>query len=695
MAQYRIEIDQCIETHGTVNYQDPNNNLRTLFHKYCMRSRDIPISIFEYLFEKGANINLQDKDGVSPLQYGVQYLLNPIDPTVLSSLLNRQELHIDQKDLKGRTLLHYACKNINHVPIAVFNSILDRGADINLVDVCQNNPLQLAFKHYSTEAADGNNPDINTIIKKLLDLPKLQTNHQNKCGKTIVHIALENQNPGKIPLILFQQIFNKGGNVMIKDQLDNTSIHLLFKNYSQPAQSEVIQLFLDQPNVNINEPNNKSCTPFHYACHYVATIPMVIQYLVDTMNADVTARDYQGHTPLQIACENYRRSSPSALLIRLINRPNVNVNQQDSAGFSILHSACKNLLNIQVDVFQLLVGEKGGDLNLPASGTLPHPQLDTPLHLAVTASTLRCNAVVRYLLSQNGININAVGFRNRTVFHNLCSNISSYHYDTLFDLITNCRPDCAARDNSNTTPVQYAMNSVNVHGEFETEQRRLIPLLLQQDGVDVNYRSNVYGSLLDLASANIDNIQIDIFRDMIENKNGDLTIQSRSDRQNVVQIAFRNPKCGNYLPTLEYLLHRLPQDSIDDGDVYARTLFHLSCENYQNLPLSLFQAIVETKGADVFTRGYPGPKLYDSPFHAVLMNGRFTRNIEVLRYVLKLYGVSAQILGAEDDNLEIQRYIEMKGLIFNNLDNFSAYLRQNGLVFDEDKFKRWYEVVTA
>jgi ankyrin repeat protein len=92
----------------------------------------------ELLFAKGADINVRDSGGKTPLMYATEneYLGRqiPVNPLVIKELLAKGA-EIDAKDSNGQTALMHAVQNDfrNH-PLEAVKTLLANGADVNAMD---------------------------------------------------------------------------------------------------------------------------------------------------------------------------------------------------------------------------------------------------------------------------------------------------------------------------------------------------------------------------------------------------------------------------------------------------------------------------------------------------------------------------------------------------------------------------------
>jgi ankyrin repeat protein len=95
-----------------VSIKDEYDN--TLLHAACLNINKLPLDIFKVLIETmGFGVNARAQDNDTPIHYALS-LFNPNkggDITVLTYLINQQNLNVNIKDQNGYNLLHSACTN--------------------------------------------------------------------------------------------------------------------------------------------------------------------------------------------------------------------------------------------------------------------------------------------------------------------------------------------------------------------------------------------------------------------------------------------------------------------------------------------------------------------------------------------------------------------------------------------------------
>jgi ankyrin repeat protein len=112
----------------------------------------------------------------------------PFLGTVFYKLKNNIPVDINQKDVYGRTALHYAAQLKN--PLFV-NVLLVHGADLETKDPSHRTALQIA-------AAAGNL----SVVRRLLIIPTIQVNSQDQYAETALYVAAEAGHASLVEMLL-------------------------------------------------------------------------------------------------------------------------------------------------------------------------------------------------------------------------------------------------------------------------------------------------------------------------------------------------------------------------------------------------------------------------------------------------------------------------------------------------------------
>ena len=179
-------------------------NGRTILHHACLRN---DVQFVENLLNLGADPNVQDNNGATPLMSALQRHGNGTDMNLLSLVLSL-DWKPDIKDNIGRTVLHYSAKCDNILIPLMF---LSAGCDVTAVD----NDGRTFSDLISEES-------LQLINKQLLRIDRRQiicVVGYPKCGKTTI-IAAFQQAQKNVNSGIFQRFITKKFNIRVT--LDNS-----------------------------------------------------------------------------------------------------------------------------------------------------------------------------------------------------------------------------------------------------------------------------------------------------------------------------------------------------------------------------------------------------------------------------------------------------------------------------------------
>jgi ankyrin repeat protein len=174
-------------TDDNIKRIDPGTGY-TILHNYCKYIDSIPFEVFRYLIEtKGCDVNVQDNHNDTPLHHAFRHF-NPNDAgdiNVLTYLLNQKIVNANIKGINGYSLLHYACNNINKLPIDIFKLLIEtHGYDVNTQDNYKDTPLHNALRRF-----DPNEGGDITTLTYLIDQKAVNVNIKTRNGHNLLHVA--------------------------------------------------------------------------------------------------------------------------------------------------------------------------------------------------------------------------------------------------------------------------------------------------------------------------------------------------------------------------------------------------------------------------------------------------------------------------------------------------------------------------
>jgi len=187
-------------------------------------------------------------------------------------------VNINIRNQNDTTLLHFACDNINTLPLEIFKVLIETlGCDINAQDRDNNIPLHIAFYHFNPRLGG----DIN-VLHYLLNQKGVDGNINNIDDTTLLHTACSKINT--LPLEVFQYLIGKlGCDVNAQDDNWNSPLHYALCCFSPNygGNISVLTYLLHQEKVNGNIKDKYNTTLLHTACYNINNLPLEIFHHLD------------------------------------------------------------------------------------------------------------------------------------------------------------------------------------------------------------------------------------------------------------------------------------------------------------------------------------------------------------------------------------------------------------------------------
>jgi len=229
-------------------------------------------AVVRLLLDKGASVDAKDNNSRTPLLWAAENGYEAIMRLLLDKGAN-----IDAKDNNGRTPLLWADRNGHE---AIMRLLLDKGANIDAKDNNGWTPLLWAFQN-GHEA----------IVRLLLD-KGANVDAKDNDGRTPLLWAAEDRHEAVVRLLL-----DKGASVDAKDNNDRTPLLWAAKNKHEA----IVRLLLDK-GASVDAKDNNGQTPLLWAAEnrHEAVVRLLLN-----KGADVGAKDeWDDRTPLSYAAEN-------------------------------------------------------------------------------------------------------------------------------------------------------------------------------------------------------------------------------------------------------------------------------------------------------------------------------------------------------------------------------------------------------
>jgi len=300
MIKYLIEGDNDFKPQININAKDINGNYPLI--TFIRSDRCSHLNLLLYLLEKGANPNVKDSNGYSPLMLSIQkeFEMSENIPHSFVKILIKHGADVNEKDANGNTLL---ALSVQKNCIRMVDYLLQNGCPMNEKDASGNYPLMVAISQNQYEIVklfmrygkkfhqlkkfrildiNGNTPltlayklNLSSIFKYLLKY--LNINDTDAQGKSLLFHALERNDTkvvkyliqvgaivnqedilGNTPLIyaikrgslfLVQKLVEHGANINVKDRSGTPSLIIAYD-----YQKMDIFKYLIEHNVTINEP---------------------------------------------------------------------------------------------------------------------------------------------------------------------------------------------------------------------------------------------------------------------------------------------------------------------------------------------------------------------------------------------------------------------------------------------------------
>jgi uncharacterized protein len=310
-------IDILIEK-GNVNYKNKNDTTALML---AVTYGDT--STVEKLIQKGADINLTDKQGFTALMKAASYSY----PTI-----NVNNLVILNNSFEQMTIT-----NIEKIT----DILLEHDADVNKLNILKKSALICAI-----ENPENINVNFN-IIKKLLE-HKANVNTRHTSNKTPLISAIEMFPTNKRTLEIVKLLLHQGAEVNIEDDDGNTPLNIAISfssldlvklldkaeiNYididgrtpllraiwqlkftNDKTQTDIIRFLLNKENINVNQPDIDGTTSLMYAARYSKNDD-IIKLLLEK-KADITPFNSKGESAYNICLRNRQISPETTLMLK-------------------------------------------------------------------------------------------------------------------------------------------------------------------------------------------------------------------------------------------------------------------------------------------------------------------------------------------------------------------------------------------
>jgi len=307
----------------------------TLLYYAIFSDGDKGKDAIKLLISKGANVNVQDRGGFTPLNYSIW-----LDYGDIAELLINNGADVNAEDTRGLTPYYWA---VMHGRKDVVELLTAKGA------------TAVSTIHLAARAGDLE--QVKAFIEEGTDI-----NAKDKSGATPLFSAVLADDNDVAKLLIA-----KGADVNAKLEDGATPLHVVLSLGKKDVVKDVAALLIAK-GADVNAKNRNGETPLLDAAYFGNS---EIAELLIAKGADVdaksTRRSISGITPLYTACSRGHKGVAEVLIAK-----GADVNIKDSNGQTPLHLAC---VRGHKDVVELLI-PKGADTNAKDN------EEQTPLSLA-------------------------------------------------------------------------------------------------------------------------------------------------------------------------------------------------------------------------------------------------------------------------------------------------------------------------
>jgi ankyrin repeat protein len=271
------------------------------------------VDVVEYLISKGANLNLEDSHGSTPIGFAAN---GGQTNTKLYDALIAGGANVKQKNQEGASVLLLGIANDKE--LALTNYFISKGLSLKDTDAAGNTAFNYVAKSGNIElmktliqkgvkyndnaiimAAQGTRGSSNPIeVYQFLESLHLKPTAVNSNGENVLHILARKPNQDAI----IKYFLSKGVDVNQADSEGNTPFSVAASFNRDTA---TIALFLEHAK-NINRVNKKGVSALAMAVRNNS--PEVVQYLIQK-GADVNVHDAEGNNLAYYLVQSYNSQS--------------------------------------------------------------------------------------------------------------------------------------------------------------------------------------------------------------------------------------------------------------------------------------------------------------------------------------------------------------------------------------------------
>ena len=292
-----LESKNIFEIDAKGNITESNPVASDSFHQAILMSYWRDFSKLRDWINRSENINKPDDFNRYPIHFassGLRYRWSGQTPLV--QLLVEKGANVNVTDVSGNTPLHMAVKERNKTGVKF---LLEQGADVNVANVWGYTPLHLAAKF--RVIMDAAYKKRNESLVSILLENGSDVNVANVSGNTPLHTSIILKNEP-----LANTLLEHDADVNVADKKGITPLHLAVR-----AENESLVKTLLEHDADVNIAGVWGNTPLHWAAgtENVSLVNLLIGH-----GADVNVANKKGYTPLHIAAIKENESLVNILL---------------------------------------------------------------------------------------------------------------------------------------------------------------------------------------------------------------------------------------------------------------------------------------------------------------------------------------------------------------------------------------------
>jgi ankyrin repeat protein len=426
-----------------IEIDERDNNRQTALHMAIKWSNETSA---RFLLSNGANPNVADQNGATPLHVAAYYSK---DVDIVELLLNHQDVDVNRLDNDGQSALD----------IAKFNMFGRSGGIARLLkerSVVSQTGNYLNDEKVENEETSGYRPIVKILEGAFVDSDVQMTRFLIEMmeadlgkvtwggGRNALHAASVY---AKKTLVIDVILATNQFDINDRDEDGETALH-----HALRANNMTTARYLLEKGADPTLSDNKGITPLHVAAFHATTTEKISLILKDGQ-VDINSRDVNGMTPLHYAIE-----ASNATTARYLLEKGANPTIRDNHGRTLFHTAAT--YSDDSDIFDLLLAfEKKIDVDKVNESGL------TALHIAM----MKCNTTAAHFLLSNGANPNVATQDGYTPLH--AAAYCAEDMDIVELLLNRKETNVNYLDKNGNNALDHAMN--NKHGLSERIANRL------------------------------------------------------------------------------------------------------------------------------------------------------------------------------------------------------------------------------